>query len=190
MSDFLSHVVYFGHRTCITTVTLCKLWLARVLTLSQVLGQAILPVVLVSKLVNPWVAQIRAQVPSKMLRSQRALVQFFERLPGDTRLEFVTLRTVPFRRTSAFRVRDLRAISPRFLSTPNIEVIPSARERPQGLAGKLMYWIREPRNYFQVADEKWAPPRRNSQVREAWALVLPRIREQSSPHGPASRQAK
>ncbi|KAF1810457.1 hypothetical protein P152DRAFT_99156 [Eremomyces bilateralis CBS 781.70] len=133
----------------------------------------IFPFLFLAKASSPWVAQIRLQLPLAARQNKRALDRFLTRIPADTTLDIVTLRISGLRRTNAVRLSDLRMTKPQRLSMGNMEIIPAARPKPQGIVQTALHLAHEPRNRFQVENETWL--RQRSEHREAWTHVLKTI---------------
>ncbi|KAF2727392.1 hypothetical protein EJ04DRAFT_517280 [Polyplosphaeria fusca] len=111
----------------------------------------ILPTITLSYLTAPFVSSIAIRVPTIARGSRDALLRWSSRVPPDTRLELVTLRTWPVRRTSAVFLHELRALDTQRWRYANI-----GREASNVSEDKKSIWrsflgiINEPRFKFYV----------------------------------------
>jgi hypothetical protein len=109
-----------------------------------------------SYLTAPFVKRVALEIPEAARRSRDALMNFAQKMPGNTRLELTTLRAFPFPRNTGMMLSDLRALSPQKGRLANFE-LPKSTEWRQNQKKKplhLRFWeiIAEPRFKFYVKE--------------------------------------
>jgi hypothetical protein len=115
-----------------------------------------MPMLAMSYLTAPFVKRVALEIPESARRSRDALMNFSQKMPGNTRLEFTTLRAFPFPRNTGMILSDLRTLSPQKGRLANIE-LPKSKEWRQNQKNKpihLRFWeiIAEPRFKFYVKE--------------------------------------
>lgn len=110
----------------------------------------------------PFTHQVFLQLPSHARRSRKDLMAFAATLTSqptataNTKLEFVTLRIFPFRRTTSAFLHELRALPSRRMRLANIEIPKSdawaARQRSKGIWRRVLEVVNEPRFKFFVKE--------------------------------------
>ncbi|ORX97686.1 hypothetical protein BCR34DRAFT_577780 [Clohesyomyces aquaticus] len=121
---------------------------------------AALPMISLSYLTAPFVKRVNLHLPNAWARTnRRTLAAFSSSLPPTTRLEFVTLRTFPFERTSTVQLSHLRALPSQWGRFANIRLL-KPWERPAREVEMKRLWTRfveaarEPRWKFYVKEGK------------------------------------
>jgi len=147
-----------------------------------------------SYLTAPFVKRVVIQVPERARYSREALMAFSQKLPKDTRLEFTTLRTFPFRRTTGATLSDLRALPPQRGRFANIQLLKTNEwhQQQKKINIFMKFWniLAEPRWKFYVKEGRSYTIRTKAPgVWENVALVIQqRTREDAAKAKPAELQ--
>jgi hypothetical protein len=111
---------------------------------------------------------------------------------ANTKLDFVTLRIFPFRKTTTAFLHELRALSPKKLRLANIEITKSdewaRRQREKGLVRRMLGVVSEPRWKFYVKEGRTYTMKTG--VPGVWEEVATRIREQTVAENEGKGQTK
>jgi ribosomal protein S10 len=101
---------------------------------------------------------------------------------ANTRLDFVTLRIFPFRKTTGAFLHELRALPPKKMRLANIELPKSEawtkRQREKGIFKRMYEVISEPRFKFYVKEGRTYTMKTG--VPGVWEEVAKRIQEQTA----------
>lgn len=138
----------------------------------------------------PFVHQVFLQIPDHARRSRHNLMNFARTLTNpstaastaNTKLEFVTLRIFPFRKTTSAFLHELRALPPMKFRLANIEIPKSdewaRRQREKGIWNRMLEVVAEPRYKFFVKEGKMFTQKTG--VPGVWEEVAMRIKGQTN----------
>lgn len=135
-----------------------------------IVGSAI-PLVLVSFMTAPFVADVFIRLPDWARKSRDSLKTFARRMPPDTRLDFQKIGFLPFPRTRGMQLSELRTLSSS-MALANLEHVPHAN------AGKhTPAWLRLARGYLYLRPKPshW----QKTPAPDVWPLVLDHIQRNS-----------
>jgi hypothetical protein len=138
----------------------------------------------------PFVHQVFLQIPEHARRSRQNLMNFARTLnnpatantTANTKLEFVTLRIFPFRKTTTAFLHELRALPPMKFRLANIEIPKTEewakRQREKGIWRRMLEIVAEPRHKFFVKEGKMFTQKTG--VPGVWEEVAMRIKGQTN----------
>ena len=145
------------------------------------------PTMVLALVTSPFVHKVFLQIPEYARRSRKDLMHFVRTLRVDpkgtanTKLEFETLRTFPFRKTTATFLHELRALPPGKLMFANFELVKSKEwAKQQGEKGtfrRILEILNEPRFKFYVKEGRFYTMK--TKVPGVWEQVSQRIQEQT-----------
>jgi hypothetical protein len=146
-----------------------------------------IPTLTLAYLTAPFVHQIFLQIPEVARRNRADLMHFASTLTSkpvataNTKLEFVTLRIFPFRKTTGVFIHELRALPSRKMRLANIELPKNdawaERQREKGMFKRMYEVISEPRYKFYVKEGRTYTMKTG--VPGVWEEVAKRIKEQT-----------
>jgi hypothetical protein len=158
------------------------------LTFSIVGVLGAIPTMTLAYVTAPFTHQVFLQIPEYARRSRHDLMHFAKTLTqksvgtANTRLEFVTLRIFPFRKTTGAFLHELRALPPKKMRLANIELPKSEawvqRQREKGIFKRMYEVISEPRFKFYVKEGRMYTMKTG--VPGVWEEVAKRIQEQTA----------
>jgi hypothetical protein len=117
---------------------------------------------------RPFVTNIFIDIPAWARRSKKTLQDFSKQLPADTTLEIETMGLLPWPRTKAVRISDLRILPQGYGRLANLEQVVPADDTSK--VPKSMRWSLE-QFYARPVISRW----KNSRAPEVWPLVLETI---------------
>jgi hypothetical protein len=146
-----------------------------------------IPTLTLAYFTAPFVHQVFLQIPEQARRSRHDLIRFARTLnanpqaTANTKLEFVTLRIFPFRKTTTAFLHELRALPPRKLRLANIELPKTPewvkRQREKGIFQRMFDVVNEPRFKFYVKEGRLYTMKTG--VPGVWEEVAIRIQQQT-----------
>lgn len=147
-----------------------------------------IPTLTLAYLTAPFVHQVFLQIPEYARRSRNDLIHFARTLEtqpkqtANTKLEFVTLRIFPFRKTTAVFLHELRALPPRKMRLANIELPKTdawvERQRAKGIFKRMYEVASEPRFKFYIKEGRLYTMKTG--VPGMWEAIAQRIRDQTN----------
>jgi hypothetical protein len=166
----------------------CDTYVISWLTSSVVGILGAIPTMTLAYVTAPFTHQVFLQIPEYARRSRHDLMHFAKTLTqkpidtANTRLEFVTLRIFPFRKTTGAFLHELRALPPKKMRLANIELPKSdawaKRQREKGIFKRIYEVISEPRFKFYVKEGRTYTMKTG--VPGVWEEVAKRIQEQTA----------
>ncbi len=157
-----------------------------------------IPTLTLAYVTAPFVHKVFLQIPEYARRSRQDLMHFVRTIRVDpkgtanTKLEFETLRTFPFRKTTAMFLHELRALPPRTMRLANIERIKTEdwvkQQREKGVFRRIFELLNEPRFKFYVKEGRFYTMK--TKVPGVWEEVMQRIKEQTFAEIEASEKTK
>jgi hypothetical protein len=146
-----------------------------------------IPTLTMAYVTAPFAHQVFLQIPNHARRSRKDLMAFAATLTtqpaatANTKLEFVTLRIFPFRRTTSAFLHELRALPSRRMRLANIEIPKSdawaARQRAKGIWRRFLDVVNEPRFKFFVKEGRLYTMKTGAPG--VWEEVARRIQQQT-----------
>ncbi|KAL6712371.1 hypothetical protein ACN47E_000248 [Coniothyrium glycines] len=146
-----------------------------------------IPTLTLAYMTAPFVHQIFLQIPEYARGSRVNLMHFARSLQNsprktaNTKIEFVTLRIFPFRKTTAAFIHELRALPPMRMRLANIELPKTEewaeRQRSKGIFKRMFEVLKEPRFKFYVKEGRAYTMKTG--VPGVWEEVAKRIQEQT-----------
>jgi hypothetical protein len=146
-----------------------------------------IPTLTMAYLTAPFAHQVFLQLPTHARRSRRDLMAFASSLvaqpaaTANTKLDFVTLRIFPFRRSTSVFLHELRALPARRLRLANIEIPKTDawadRQRAKGIWRRFLEVVNEPRFKFYVKEGRMYTVKTGAPG--VWEEVARRIKAQT-----------
>lgn len=143
---------------------LLDLWWDNLLKVRTDLVCSAIPMVVTSFMTSPFVASIFVRLPSRARASKEALIAWARRMPQDTALEIQKIGFLPFPRTRALQLSELRTMRSKAVLA-NLEHVPRSRVAKQTPAWKRLahYYL-----YARPTSSHW----RKTPVPEMWPVVF------------------
>ena len=137
----------------------------------------------------PFVANIQVLISPAARRSKEALHNFIRDAPADTRLEFTTMRFMPYPKRRTVLLSTLRPLQQTIWRLANLEQLPILDKVPKEHRGvKVPWWMRATVGQFYIR-----PGERFSKASAApgvWDMLLQRIKGQTGPVVSSSVQTR
>ncbi|PSN63287.1 hypothetical protein BS50DRAFT_577048 [Corynespora cassiicola Philippines] len=154
----------------------------RLLQAAGVFVLGAIPSLTMAYLTSPFVKKVFMEIPEWAQKSRSGLLAFARNPPGDTRINFVTLRTFPFEHNTSVFLSELRALPPQKGRFANIELPKSLawrqRQKEKSLANRIWDVVKEQRFKFYVKEGRAYTMKTG--VPGVWESIAEKIQQQTS----------